>query len=206
VLIETESLIRKILINELDLDANQIWLYNQDFTLQKMIDPKTYSNLPNLFCCIEFLESHIKSNQLHFCYDNEGNMIQENMTNVKESILVHFFSKSLEARQRKIEVVQAINSLFSQQQQELNQCRLFIIPDLLFSGKAARTREYSYIGNLEGGIVIYYFNIIIEAFTWYKKEKQVTSNDYYDGFGVKVYDKGKEIQDDTPIIQFEINE
>ncbi len=200
--IEIESLLVKILKHELNLQQNQIFIYNQDFTLEKAFSPEVLVNMPNLFCCVEFSMQDIISNNVNYYWDSSGNMIQSNNTNTKETIILHFASRTKEARIRKVEVYQAIQSLYSEQMQELYQCRIFQIPDTLFSGKAAKTREYSYVQGLEGGVLIYYFNIILYANVWYKKEKIVDS--YYDAFNTEVFTNEHALETDTPTFSFDI--
>lgn len=178
--IEIESLIRDIIIHEMDLTDNQVYLYNQDFTLK---------NKAGSFLAVEFLEDDIIYNNVSYRYSDSGDMYQINHTGMKEMILVHFFSKDKDARIRKVEAIQAIKSLYSEQMQEKYQCKIFQVAGGLFSGKAARTREYSYSGSLEGGVIIYYFSIILACNTWYRKEKLIQAdNDYYNVFETQIYD------------------
>ena len=95
---------------------------------------------------------------------------------------------------RNWQVVAAMQSFYSQQQQELNNFKIFRIPQSFLNTSSA-----------EGGSNINRFSITVPCFVWYRKDTILNSplGDYYDDFTTRVDDE-QTIGTDTPIAEFEI--
>ncbi len=113
-----------------------------------------------------------------------------------EHIQIDIFSRSIEAVQRRWEPIAALKSIYSQQQQEAEEFKIFSIPQSLVN-----TSE------TEGGSRLNKFSMVITCHVWYRKEKVLLSDgdDYYDDFHTRVDDE-RTIGTGHGIIEFEIDQ
>jgi len=91
-----------------------------------------------------------------------------------EIVQIDLMSADNSARTRKIEVIAALMSKYSQQQQEINTVKIGRIPS-----------EFSDTSSLEETQFLYRFTMTIPIFSLYTKTKIIA--DYYDNFTQEVY-------------------
>ena len=115
---------------------------------------------------------------------------------VQEMVQIDVLSRAMTALQRNWEVIAAMNSFYSQQQQELQNFKIFRIPQNWINTSSA-----------EGGSILNRYTITFPCFVWYRKQKVLTANggDYYDDFTTRV-DDSSTIGTESPLIEFEINQ
>jgi len=119
--------------------------------------------------------------------------IEVNQITAREVVQIDIMSKNDEALERSWEVIAALNSIYSQQIQELNNFKIFRLPRSFVDTSAA-----------EGGSQLKRYTITFPCFVWYRKETPMAAGDYYDYFRQRVDDE-KSIGTDTPIIEFDID-
>ena len=187
-----DSLASQIIINilteEMCLDPDSIWIRDQN---RKIPDDKTLFlvvgmvNAPTVMCNTTSVEYSV--------VNSETVMTEINQVQQREEIMIDIFSRSNEALFRNWEVVAAMQSIYAQQQQELNNFKIFRQPISIVNTSGA-----------EGGSNINRFSITVAAFVWYKKDKSRKSplGDYYNDFTTRV-DDDKTIGTDNPIAEFE---
>lgn len=124
----------------------------------------------------------------------EAQYTEVNRLQVRENIQIDIASRSNEATFRHWEVVAAMQGIYSQQTQELNQFKIFRIP-----------RNFIDTSGAEGPAYLNRYTITISCFVWYVKETLIQSFDYYDDFHQRV-DNANTIGTDQPLIEFEINQ
>ncbi len=180
-----EQIIADILVTQLDLDESQVWLRYQN----EKIPPDD-----RLYIVVGMSDSQIISsvNTPTPTYDGMSETLQ---VVARENIQIDIFSRSLAALQRRWEALASLNSVYSQQQQELYQFRIFPLPTSFVNTSSA-----------EGGSNINRFSIIIACHTWYRQEKVLQSpNDYYNDFDTRVDDE-ETISEPEGLIEFNIHE
>jgi hypothetical protein len=150
-------------------------------------------------------------------WDAKQNATTEvNKLQMREDIQIDIFSRSNAAIFRNWEVIAALQSIYSQQQQELVNFKIFRCPRAMINTSSA-----------EGGYQLNRYTITISCFVWYVKETLLTTNngDYYDDFHQRVdthktigsvppynydqgntWDSGQNFDNLPPIITFEINQ
>lgn len=118
--------------------------------------------------------------------------IQETVS--REDIRIDIMAIDKSAIMRRYEVIAALKSFYSQQQQEINYFRIFSLPNGFLNTSDA-----------EGGSTLMRFTITIACHVWYRKEKilELPAGDYYDDFKTRVDDQ-ESIGTDTGIVDFEI--
>ena len=142
-----------IIKNGLGLDESQVYLYNQKINIP--IDSQLYIS-------VGILNNSVFGNSLS--YDSNGNAIQK--INMKSTLGVDILSRSTEALFRKEEVVMALNSHYSQQQQEHNSFYIARIPS-----------SFVNLSELEASAIPYRFHFDVNI--QYSREK-LTTADYFD--------------------------
>ncbi len=157
----TLELVRLIVKHELELADDRIFIYNQKWDIPT--DNK-------LFAVVGYRGSKIISSRNTQKNTDEGYVEVQDL-NTQEQIVVQIFSRDMSALERKEEVVMALYSIFSQQQQGL------------YSFQIARNAPIEDLSALEASAILYRFDIPIIVFAWYEKIK---SANYYDVFHVKV--------------------
>lgn len=126
--------------------------------------------------------------------NTDGSVTEEQRVQAYEKQQIDIFSRDVTALKRRVEILMALQSFYSQQQQEIYSFRIFQIP-----------QNFINTSDTEGGSRINRFSITIVCATWYKKDKLMTQagGDYYDDFSTRVDDE-ETIGTDTPLIEFEI--
>lgn len=179
-----EQIIVNILKQELNLDNNAVFVANQN---------KKIPNDKNLYISVGMVDSQIISNTRGLEKDGLTDAKTVQQIQARENIQIDLFSADNNALIRRGEILMALNSIYSVQQQELNQFKIFQIPQGFVNTSSA-----------EGGSQINRFTIIIACFVWYKKTNTLTGNDYYDNFDTRVDDEVS-IGTDNGIIEFNIS-
>lgn len=107
-------------------------------------------------------------------------MLEVNQIVARENVQIDLFSRDDLALTRRWEIVAALRSIYSTQQQESNSFKIFRIPSSFVNSSDA-----------EGGSTLNRFSIIIPCHVWYRKEKVLTSpnGDFYDDFKTRVDDE-----------------
>ncbi len=180
-----ESIIVDILQTQLDLEENQLWVRYQN----EKIPPDD-----RLYIVVGMSDSQVISS-VNTPTPAYGGMEETLQTVARENFQIDIFSRSLAAIQRRWEVVAALNSVYSEQQQELYKFKIFTVPTSFVNTSSA-----------EGGSNINRFSIIIACHTWYRQEKVLQSpNDYYNDFDTRVDDEAT-ISEPDGLIEFNIQE
>ena len=156
---DVTAILGDILIDQMDLDTQRVWAFNQG-----KIQPKD----TGLWIVIEYLASKPIATNKSFSTDASLNTIETIVTNTEEMYSIHVFSKDNTARQRKEEVLNALASTFSVSQQELNSFKIAKV--------VQRINNASY---LDGSAILNRFVIDTKVLAWYKTTRII---DYYDRF------------------------
>ena len=158
---EPIKIIGDILTEFMSLSAGQVMIYNQDFKL-----PET----SGLFIILQYNSSQNYSSTSEFIPAAEGmEGGQENITTLmREDYTINVISKNDEARQRKEEVIMALNSNFSQEKQGLYQFQI-----------ARISNSFVNVSELEGAGMLNRFAINISLLAHYNK---TINTPYYDDF------------------------
>jgi hypothetical protein len=160
--------LRKIFLQELELDDDRINIWNQKFDIPSD---------ENLFIVLSYQPSKVIANRNTVKYNpttSEYEEIQD--VNVQEHITVGIFSRNLDALNRKEEVLMAMASVYSQQLQEK------------YSFKIARIAPIEDLSVLEATALLYRFDIPLVIFSHYQKIKTV---EYFETFDVEVKANGE---------------
>lgn len=158
---EPISIIRNIIIKEMDLKPDRIWIYNADAPL-----PKDSS----LFCILSLNAQNPFSNNVKYEDSFEDDTLNEVQTmNVQADITVSLLSKDDSARSRAYEVQMALGSTYSQQMQEKNKMHISRIGNVVDASFLEATSRLNR------------FDVDCVALYAYKKVKPV---DYYDKFPI----------------------
>lgn len=128
-------------------------------------------------------------------FDSVTNKEVQEVT-LRENIQIDLVSKNKEARQRRWEILAALQSILSKQKQEEFYFKIFKI-----SSSFVNTSE------AEGGSQLNRYSIVIPTHVWYRKIKDITPQDgyadCYDTFNVRADDENT-INEINGIIDFEI--
>lgn len=147
-----------VLQTYLDLDDDQVYLWDQKI------------NIPTdqrLYIAVAVLMVKPFGNT-RLMVPSGGGLVEQNSGNFYAEVDVNILSRGPEARDRKEEVILALNSLYSQQQQQANG---FLISTL--------SHSFLNLSEIDGAAIPYRFNIRVAL------QYQITktqSADYYDTF------------------------
>lgn len=185
----TSQVIIDILLEEMGLSSQAIWIRDQNFTIP---------NDNGLYIVVGETAAWVMANTTSMIAETVGMVTTQHEINQvvqREEIQIDVLSRSNLALTRKIEVIMALQSYYSQQQQELNEFKIFRIPRGFF-----RSSEE------DGGSIINKYTVTVSCHVWYRKDQLLNSplGDYYDDFTTRV-DDYKTIDTGTPLIEFEIN-
>ncbi len=179
-----EQIIVNILQTEMDLPVNNVWLMNQNRKIA--IDEQ-------LYIAVGMVDSQVISNT-NTPYSTEEGVSELQQVLTRDNIQIDLLSKSNSALTRRWEVLAALKSVYSEQQQEENEFSIFGIPSVFVNSSSA-----------EGGSQINRFTITVAVHTLYSKTKAITgSENYYDDFDTRVDDE-QTIGTDIALIEFNIN-
>lgn len=156
--LESIIVVMNILIEEMELDSQQIAVYNQKFDIPRNFD---------IFLYLSYLS------QKHFGATLRYETINDIFTEIKsisvqQIIGIDIVSRGREAQLRKEEVVLAFNSTFARQQMSENVLKLATLP-LTFLD----------LSNLEGPAILNRYHMELVVLTLFEKQKAVG---FYDKF------------------------
>lgn len=155
---------------------NFVYIYNQNFKIP---------NTPGLKIEIGFGSSKILSSKSEIVENSSGGVVEIQDISSIDEFTIEVMSQDSSARLQKSFVLSALQSTYSQQQQEKNNFKIAKIPTGFLNLSAA-----------EGGSMYNRFQLSIKAFVWYKKE--LSNADYFDSFGAGVYDEPT-LESNTPL-------
>lgn len=160
-MVEPISVIRNIVMTEMELDPKRIWVYNADAPLPKD---------SGLFCILSLNAQNPYSNNVKYEGDIENDTLTEvQEMNIQADITISLLSKDESARTRAYEVQMALGSTYSQQMQEKNKMHI---------SRIGKVVDASF---LEATSRLNRFDIDCIALYGYKKVKPI---DYYDKFPI----------------------
>jgi hypothetical protein len=146
------DLIRIICKEQLHLKDDHVSIYDQKWVIPDFDD---------MFLTIEYRNSRMIANRNIF--DDSGSTpVEWQELNMLENIIVGVFSRTMEAFDRKEEVLMAIKSQFAQFLQEA------------YMFKIARAGEILDLSYLEGTAMLKRYDIELMVYTWY--ERKLTTN------------------------------
>lgn len=151
----------EILQKELNLANGRIYIYNQK--INSPTDEK-------IFIAVKVLKLKIFGNTNRPDTASVGVQSDQSL-NVCATLSIDVISRSTEALRRKEEVVMALNSTYSNLQQQRNS---------FFIGQIPAGGQFVDLSNIDGSAIPYRFNISVNMQYFVKKIKDVN---YYDDFG-----------------------
>ena len=185
----TEEIFVDILRTQLELPTDSVWIRDQNkkipndtelYVIAGMVDSRPYSGK------YEMVTRMTEGS------DPQPYQVEITSTQVRENIQVDILSRSNAAILRKNEVYLAFNSIYSKQQQELNNFKIARIPTSFVNSSSA-----------EGGSTLNRFSMIVPCLVWYRKERVI--EEYYDAFPARLDDE-QTIGTEEPLFDFEIDE
>lgn len=156
-------ILSNIIESELGLANGRVWIYNQDY---KMPEDS------GLFVALDYVNSEpyaVNRSSLPIITGGEQETVK---MLAREEYAINILSKDSSARMRKEEVLMALNSTYSEQQQELYEFKIAQIP----SG-------FTNVSELEGAGMLNRFVINIAVLAWYSKTKEIP---YFDQFSNQI--------------------
>jgi|GEM_PF-2851117 len=147
-----------ILKNQLELADSHIYIWDQ-----KIIEPKDYT----LYIAVSVLNPKVFANTNKFDSQNEQEI---QSINTVDKLQIDIISRGPEAREKKNYVLMALNSQYSQRQQELNS---------FYIGKLPAGSQFNNLSHIDGAAIPYRYQIDVNLQYFSKK---VQSADYYDNF------------------------
>lgn len=177
-----EQVIIDIIRQFMDLGAQRAWVRSQNHRIPEddglfIIAGLTYA--PRVMSSQSYLEQRIVPPVIDPPAPEIVQQWEISRVQMAENIQVDIFSRNNEALMRRWEIVAAMTSIYSEQQQEANVFRIFRQPATFLNTSDA-----------EGGSNLNRFSITFPCFVWYKKERLLTASggDYYDDFTTRVDD------------------
>jgi hypothetical protein len=187
----TEQLLLNIIGHEMVLSADQLVVLNQNYKVPPdariyvaagAINVQPFASRTNM---ISVMPPAPEPQVLQ--------QVEENTVQQRETIQIDIFGRGNDCLTRRWEIVAALKSIYSQQQQELYQFKIGTIPTGFTDSALA-----------EGGSQLNRYSITVACLVWYKKSKPLSPDDgsYYDDFHTRV-DNEKTIGTPTGLIEFE---
>jgi hypothetical protein len=192
-----ESIIVEILRTEMGLDQQAVWVRDQNKEIPKD---------QGLYLIVGMVDSQFISAVNNVVpYDIPqpsptppiSAMKEIQKTISRENIQIDILSRTKSAGQRRWEIIAALRSVFSAQQQEKNYFRIFALPSSFINTSDA-----------EGGSQVNRFSVTVACHVWYIKEKVLyneSGGDFYNDFTQRV-DDANTIGEPEGLIEFEITE
>ena len=167
---QIEEYVVDIIRTELGLDQQHIWIQSQNRKI-----PPNSNDLYVVVGVVDFLPISSKS------YYLSAKDIERQVIYGRANVQIDIFSRSNEARNRRGEILMALNSFYSKGIQDSKQFRIFELPSTFLN-----------LSGLAGGSDINRFTMRFYAMIAESKEK---SSDYYDTFNAELHieDEQKEV-------------
>ena len=153
------ALLREIIRSEMELEDEQIAIYNQNWILPKD---------DGLHLTVQFIGAQPFSNRN---WVDPTGAIEVQDVSMQEMYQIKIMSRSDVALFRKHEVLMAIASIYSQQIQEENSFKI-----------APISHGFTDVSEVEGVARLNVYVLTIDVLAWYQKTK---SADYYNSFSLK---------------------
>lgn len=182
-----EQIIVDIIKNEMELADDRVFIRDQNLK---------FNYDTNLYVIVGMISEQpfSSTNETVPYLDTFGNpqikQVQQVIT--QEFVQIDILSRNTDAIFRRWEILAALSSIYAQQKQEENSFRIFRI-----------TQSFNNTSGSEGGSNLNKFSITVPCHVWYRKEKEIKSNDYYDDFTQRV-DTEQTIGTPHGIVEFEI--
>jgi hypothetical protein len=160
---EPSKILVDIISTEMSLDADRVLIYNNKWNLP---------NNPDIFVSIASGSSKIISSVT--THDDRGasGFYEVQTLSMREMITIDIFSANSTGRTRKEEIIMALNSTYSQQEQEKYSIKISNLPN-----------SFTDISQVEVSARLSRYNISFPVFSWRNKEKVV---DYYETYSYEI--------------------
>lgn len=158
---QVEEYIVQIIQNQMALPNGNIWIASQN--------RKIPTNSNDLFCIIGTVNFRPISSKSRF---NDITLQEEQTVYGRADVQIDLMSRSNEARERRFEILMALNSFYSKNIQDANCFRIFELP-----------RDFINTSGLQGGSDINRFTLIIPTMV---SQTKIISADYYDTFSGEI--------------------
>ena len=183
------QIIADIIVREMSLPNDNVWIDELGYNIPTSED---------LMVAVG-MSSSIPMSSQSFIEDRDtppDSVFEVQRVQLRENIDINIFARNSDALTRRWEVIAALGSIYSQQQQETNAFKIFKLPNTFLNTSAA-----------EGGSQLARYTLSFACFVWYSKEKQLTvdGGDYYEEFSTRVDDENT-IGTPTGVIEFTIDE
>lgn len=154
------SLLCDIIQTEMDLDDTQVWLWDQK---------RKIPNDSKLYVTIGVLTAKPFGNSIRYEDAGDAGLNSFQYTNFQATVSIDIQSRGTAARDRKEEVIMALQSVYAQQQQESNG---FQLPRV--------SSTFVNLSEIDGAAIPYRFNISINMLYAVRKTKAVPYFDTFD--------------------------
>lgn len=161
-----ETYVREIIRNQMVFDNQFIWLQYEDYKIPAVSD--------DLFCIVGCLNQRPVDS--HSEWDSI-NLTETQWVQMRADIHVDLISRDEKARNRRNEVLMALNSFYSKNQQDKYGFRIFKLPTV-----------WRNTSQPEGGSNIHRYTLIIPV---YYQDSKVINFDYYDKFQGELWTEDK---------------
>lgn len=158
---QIEEYIVDIIRTEMGLDQQHIWIQNQN----RKIPPQS----DNLYCVVGCVNFRPISSKSRFLSETDQ---EEQIVYGRADVQIDLLSRSNEARERRAEVMMALNSFYSKNIQDKKQFKIFELPATFMN-----------TSDLQGGSDINRFTIRIPTMI---SESKIKNTDYYDKFRANI--------------------
>ena len=182
--ITAEQIIVDIIRREMALPVNNVWVRDENHIIP---------NDNGLYVVAGMVDSQVLSNT-NTVVPTDAGMTQKFTVQTVDKIQIDIFSASEDAMFRRWEILAALASVYSVQQQEKYNIQFASVP-----------HNFINTTSTEGGSRLKKFSIVIAASVWYYKEAILDSSngDYYNQFATRVDDE-KTIGQTNGLIEFNI--
>lgn len=160
---QIEEYVVDIIRKEMDLDQQHIWIQAQNRKI-----PPNSNDLYVVVGVVDFLPISSKSYFKEIQESDDVATIERQILYGRANVQVDIFSRSNEARNRRGEILMALNSFYSKEVQDSKQFRIFELPSTFIN-----------LSGLAGGSDINRFTMRFYAMIAESKDK---SSEYYDTF------------------------
>jgi len=179
-----EKYIVDILTKEMNLETDHIWIWSQN---RKLPD-----NAKGLYCTVGVINSRVVSaKSIMEDVEVEGGSESQEVQEIYEfcDVQIDLMSYDNQARDRRSEIIMALNSFYAQNLMEKEQFRIYEIPHNLVN-----------MSHLFGGSQINVWSVVITCDILTRKKKDT---DYYDKFRINTKEVPAEagILVDNPTIE-----
>lgn len=162
---ETASIVASLLRTQMGLKEDQVFIENQEH------------NLPNdsrLYLSVEILGDHVFAGNATQSADVDDNLVETTTTNTMEMVQISLFSRSIEARTRRLEATASFASQLAQQLAEKYNLSFARIPSAFVNASVtegpARLNKYVATINVLRG---YSFQKPVEYYDNFRPERLV---------------------------------